>query len=97
MPNLAEICEKCKAKTEKSIDNYIEELQSLKDQNESLKAENDELKNRPVQIDPAPDGRDALIDLIEEDIIWQEAHLQGKGERFKKIVETYRAIRPKKG
>jgi|LSQX01.3.fsa_nt_gb cell division septum initiation protein DivIVA len=41
---------------------------------------------------------DKLIDLVAEDIIWQEKHLADKtSQKMKSIVAAYRAIRPKEG
>jgi len=100
MPDLAEICEKCKAKTEKSIDNYIEELQSLKDQNEALKAENDELKNRPTMAtaDPNAEAKDLLISLIAPSVErWENLLDMGSriGDDMALIVSTYRIVVPR--
>ena len=82
MPDLAEICTQCRAKYEKSLDNLCQQIKELQ-----------EKENCPTNTEP--DGRDLLIDLIESDILWQEAHVYEKSEKFKKIVDAYRAIRPK--
>ena len=39
---------------------------------------------------------DNLVDLLEEDILWQEAHLTERtSQKMKSIVAAYRAVRPR--
>ena len=39
---------------------------------------------------------DNLVDLLEEDILWQEKHLGDRAsDRMKEIMAAYRAVRPK--
>ena len=98
MSDLAEICEKCKAKTAKSIDNYIEALEELRKENETLKAENDELKSRPATPDPNAEAKDLLISLIAPSVErWENLLDMGSriGDDMALIVSTYRIVVPR--
>ena len=41
---------------------------------------------------------DNLVDLLEEDILWQEKHLTERAsDKMKAIIAAYRVVRPKEG
>jgi len=86
MPNLAEICAKCKAETEKAKLTYLEEL-------ERLQTENEQLKSQPV-VSNEPDIRDRIIALIAPAIEWKE-QFYTNGE-YAELITLYRTYKPKK-
>lgn len=86
MPSLAEICNQCKADTEKSIKSYIETLEELRNENEQLKCKIKELSEQPQQ---SEDVR-AFLDAMEP-IIANEEKLKGRTHN-KHLCELYRAI-----
>jgi len=73
---------------EKSVNSLLEENERLKSENERLKLENAEAQS--------VDDRDALIDLLAQDIEWKETH-GTKDDRLLRAIELYRRIRPKEG
>lgn len=91
MPSdLSELCQQCKAKYEQSINNLLKINKELEWNNQLLQEEINQQQTKPAE----QDNRDLLIDLIAEDIEWQEKY-RPNSAKFKPIIEIYRTIRPK--
>ena len=86
--DLSEICQQCKAKYEQSVANLLKINKDLEINNQLLQQEINQM------VTAEPDNRDQLIDLIAEDIEWQEAN-RPNSPKFKPIIALYRTLRPK--
>ncbi len=75
--------------------NLSEQVAELEQQNIRRQNLVDNLMEQLEAKSNEPDVRDKLIDLVAEDIEWQEQH-RPDSPKFKSIIELYRQIRPKK-
>jgi peptidoglycan hydrolase CwlO-like protein len=68
-----------------------DEINAISDRVLELEQENEERWQQIL-------AYDNLVDLLEEDILWQEKNLGDRAsDRMKAIVAAYRAVRPKEG
>lgn len=77
-----------------ALDRISDKVLELEQENERLQGLVDSLTERLEAKLSEPDDRDSLIDLVSEDIEWQELH-RANSPKFKPIIELYRQIRPK--
>jgi hypothetical protein len=69
----------------------VDDINDIYDAVMRLEEENEE---RRIRIE----AQDKLIDLLIEDIEWQEKHMTDRiSDRMKAIIAAYRAVRPKEG
>ena len=69
-----------------------DDINAISDRVLQLEQENEQLKQAPGNTE----AHDKLIDLLSEDILWQEAHLTERtSDKMRNIVAAYRAVRPK--
>lgn len=72
----------------------VDDINDISDAVMRLEEENEELRQQLASAGTT-EAYDKLIDLLEEDILWQEKHLTEKASpKMKAIVEAYRTVRP---
>jgi hypothetical protein len=76
------------------IDAISDKVLELEQQNTRLQNLVDSLTEQLEAKSNEPDARDRLIDLVSEDIEWQEQH-RADSPKFKSIIELYRTLRPR--
>ena len=73
----------------------VDDINDISDAVMRLEEENEELRHHLVS-SGNKEAIDKLIDLLSEDIEWQEAHLTERtSQKMKDIVAAYRAVRPR--
>lgn len=73
----------------------VDDINDISDAVMRLEEENEELRQQLASAGNTED-RDKLIDLLEEDILWQEKHLTERtSQKMKDVVAAYRVVRPK--
>jgi ketosteroid isomerase-like protein len=71
-----------------------DDINAISDRVLALEQENDLLRQQLASGNT--EAYDKLIDLLTEDIEWQERHMTDRtSPKMKSIVEAYRAVRPK--
>lgn len=69
----------------------VDDINAISDKVLALEQENEERWQQIL-------AYDKLIDLLEEDILWQEKHLtERSSDKMKAIIAAYRVVRPKEG
>jgi ketosteroid isomerase-like protein len=72
-----------------------DEINAISDKVLALEQENESLRQQ-LASSGNTEAYDKLIDLLTEDIEWQERHMTDRtSPKMKSIVEAYRAVRPK--
>jgi len=73
-----------------------ERINSISDEVFAMEQEVERLKAQ-LKTQQEPDARDVFVDLIAPDVEFYEANYDRTTERMKRVVDAYRACRPKIG